>query len=43
MEAGMSTAKSFTHLELAVDRLILIIFATSKSVNTSGLLFFYFF
>lgn len=42
-EAGMSIAKSFTHLELAVQRLILIISAISKSVNTSGLLFFCFF
>jgi hypothetical protein len=39
MEAGMSIAKSFTHLELAVERLILIISATCKSVNTSVLLF----
>jgi hypothetical protein len=30
----MSIVKSFTHLELAVERLILIIPATSKSVNT---------
>jgi len=43
MEAGMSIAKSFTHLELALERLILIISATSKSVNSSGPLFFCFF
>jgi hypothetical protein len=33
LETGVSIAKSFTHWELAVEGLILIISATRKSVN----------
>jgi hypothetical protein len=39
MEGGMSIAKSFTLLELAVERLILIISATSKYFRSFSLLF----